>query len=186
MPRTANFHSVVMTSLAAVAFFAACLLPPAGRTETAPVKPKGCQEPVHRQFDFWIGHWDVFLPDGSKAGENRIESILGGCALQEFWSGRGGLSGSSLNSFDSTDRKWHQIWIDNSGGRLDLAGTFEGNAMSMSSTAPHPEKPGTTITHKITWTPNSDGSLRQLWQTSDDGGKTWSTAFDGRYARKKP
>jgi hypothetical protein len=183
---TANFR-VVVTAFGAAAFFAACLRPSDGRSETAPPpKPKGCQESVHRQFDFWIGQWEVFLPDGSKAGENRIESILGGCALQESWSGRGGFSGTSLNNFDSADRKWHQVWVDNTGGRLDLAGTLEGSAMIMSSTVTHPEKPGSTLTHKITWTPGSDGSLRQLWQTSEDGGKTWSTAFDGRYARRKP
>ena len=36
---------------------------------------------MHRQFDFWIGRWDVFQPDGKKAGENLIEPILGGCPL---------------------------------------------------------------------------------------------------------
>jgi hypothetical protein len=47
-----------------------------------------CSAAEHHQFDFWIGHWDVFLPNGNKAGENRIEAIEGGCALLEQWSGR--------------------------------------------------------------------------------------------------
>ena len=50
-------------------------------------KPAACTAPEHHQFDFWIGHWDVFLPNGNKAGENRVESIEGGCALLEQWSG---------------------------------------------------------------------------------------------------
>jgi len=25
-----------------------------------------------------------------------------------------------------------------------------------------------------------------LWQTAEDGGKTWEIAFDGRYVREKP
>lgn len=182
----ARLDRLAATSLSALAFLAACAAPSVGGSQTSQQQPKGCQEPIHRQFDFWVGHWDVFLPDGSKAGENRIDPIAAGCALQESWSGRGGFTGTSLNSFDRNDRKWHQLWVDSTGGRLDLAGGLDGNEMVLSSTAPHPQKPGVTVTQKITWTPNSDGSLRQFWQTSEDGGKTWTTAFEGRYLRKKP
>ncbi len=38
---------------------------------------------------------------------------------------------------------------------------------------------------RITWTPNDDGTVRQHWQTSEDGGKTWKTEFDGRYERTR-
>ena len=34
-----------------------------------------------------------------------------------------------------------------------------------------------------TWTPNGDGSVRQLFEISADSGATWSTWFDGRYVR---
>jgi hypothetical protein len=27
--------------------------------------------------------------------------------------------------------------------------------------------------------------VRQLWESSDDGGKSWTVAFDGLYVRKK-
>ena len=37
---------------------------------------------------------------------------------------------------------------------------------------------------RITWTPNADGTVRQHWEQSTDGGKTWTTAFDGLYRRK--
>jgi hypothetical protein len=38
---------------------------------------------------------------------------------------------------------------------------------------------------RITWAPQADGSVRQLWESSKDGGRTWSTAFDGKYVKKK-
>jgi hypothetical protein len=66
-----------------------------------------CRAAEHHQFDFWIGHWDVFLPNGNKAGENRIESIEGGCALLEQWSGTRGPTGKSLNIYDGLRRVWH-------------------------------------------------------------------------------
>jgi hypothetical protein len=42
---------------------------------------------------------------------------------------------------------------------------------------------GKVTRHRITWTPDADGSVRQHWETQDDAGQ-WSTAFDGRYTRK--
>jgi hypothetical protein len=44
-------------------------------------------------------------------------------------------------------------------------------------------KDGKSTKHRITWTPNADGSVRQLWESTDAAGQ-WTTAFDGRYTRK--
>ena len=48
---------------------------------------------------------------------------------------------------------------------------------------PSPTDPTKTVAHRITWTPGADGSVRQLWESSADGGTTWSVVFDGRYVR---
>ena len=42
-------------------------------------------------------------------------------------------------------------------------------------------KTGQRQRDRITWTPNGDGTVRQLWESSTDGGATWSVAFDGTY-----
>ena len=31
--------------------------------------------------------------------------------------------------------------------------------------------------------PNADGTVRQLWETSSDDGKTWAASFDGLYRK---
>ncbi len=147
--------------------------------------PAPCSAPQFRQFDFWIGHWDVFQPDGKRAGENLIEPILGGCALRETWQGRGGFTGTSLNAYDAASKLWHQTWLDNQGGRLDLAGGLRGQTMVLESREPHPDKPGVTLDQRISWSVQPDASVRQLWETSEDGGKTWSVAFDGKYVRRR-
>jgi len=147
----------------------------------APAKaPPPCQGAEYHQFDFWIGTWDVYLPDGQKAGENRIESINDGCGLLENWSGRGGSVGKSLNLYDRDDQHWHQTWIDNTGGRLVIAGGLVDKRMVLSSEA---TATGTPM-QRIAWTPNEDGSVRQLWESSVDGGKTWTVQFDGKYIRR--
>src|SRR6478672_2529113 len=144
-----------------------------------------CQSSENRQFDFWVGQWDVFGPAGKKVGENKIELIADGCALLEQWTGNGGVTGRSLNIYDTIDRRWHQTWVDNSGTLLMLAGQFIDRSMVMSMTGPSPTDPKATVLQRITWTPASDGSVRQLWELSSDAGKTWTVLFDGRYVRAR-
>ena len=150
-----------------------------------PPKPPACTAAEHRQFDFWIGRWDVFTPDGKKAGDNHIEAIDGGCALIERWRGNGGFTGTSLNSWDAQARRWRQHWIDNQGSLLQLAGALEGVSMVLASSGPDPDKPGATLRQRIRWTPLADGAVRQHWETSTDDGAAWATAFDGRYVKVK-
>ncbi len=141
---------------------------------------KACQASEHRQFDFWVGTWDVFSTAGKKVGENRIELIADGCALLEQWTGNGGVSGKSLNIYDAIDRQWHQTWVDNSGTLLMLAGRLADRSMVMSMSGPSPTDPKATVLQRITWTPANDGSVRQLWELSSDAGKSWTVLFDGR------
>jgi len=163
----------------AVATLAVLLAGPGATLAQTPTPPPpACQSAEYRQFDFWIGEWEVFLPGGKKAGDSRIETIAAGCALLENWSGNGGFSGKSLNSYDSEDKRWHQSWVDSSGSRLELAGSYADKRMVLSSGS------GAAM-QRIAWSLNDDGSVRQLWESSADGGKTWTVQFDGKYVRRK-
>lgn len=153
--------------------------------QSAAAPGKACQSVEHRQFDFWVGQWEVFVGAGKKAGDSRIELIADGCAVLEQWSGGGGVSGKSLNIYDGVDRQWHQTWVDNSGTLLMLTGGFVDRSMVMSMTGPSPTDPKTTVQQRISWTPAADGSVRQLWESSADAGRTWTVLFDGRYVRVK-
>ena len=151
--------------------------------QTTAAPPAACQSAEYRQFDFWLGEWEVFLPNGKKAGDSRIEPIGAGCALLENWSGNGGFSGKSLNSYDSTDKRWHQSWVDSSGSRLELAGALSDKRMVLASAPGSAGSPPGTV-QRIAWSVNDDGSVRQLWESSADAGKTWTVQFDGKYVRR--
>lgn len=151
--------------------------------QTPPAPAKSCQAVEHRQFDFWVGRWDVFVASGKKAGESRVELIADGCALLEEWSGGGGVSGRSLNIYSGGDRRWHQTWVDSSGALLMLTGAFVEHSMVLSMSGPSPSDPKATLEQRITWTPAADGTVRQLWESSTDAGRTWTVLFDGRYVR---
>ena len=137
-----------------------------------------------RAFDFWLGEWDVFAPDGRQVGTNRIESMVAGRVLQEHWEGRGGITGTSLNARDAATGRWHQTWIDSSGSLLLLDGMPHDRGMVLEGATPNEADPARTDRNRITWTPSDDGAeVRQLWEVSADDGATWTVAFDGRYRR---
>jgi hypothetical protein len=144
--------------------------------------PSRCTAAEMRQFDFWVGAWKV-TDRGKHAGHNRIELILDGCALFENWTGAAGGAGKSLNFFDKEDRRWHQAWIDASGGALFLSGRFENGSMRLEGErAATGDAPATR--HRITWTPLPEGRVRQLWESSPAGREEWAVQFDGLYVRE--
>lgn len=152
-------------------------------TASAQDAPPSCTDPVYRQFDFWVGDWEVTDADGSRAGHNRVESILDGCVVMENWQGASGSIGKSFNMVDVRgDGHWHQTWVDGSGGRLDLVGGLDDEGRMVLS-GERPGREGGTVLHRITWTPLSDGTVKQHWQASRDGGTTWDDLFVGIYAR---
>jgi len=134
-----------------------------------------------RQFDFWLGDWNVYTPDGKLAGVNSIVREYGGCVLHERYSTNHGYSGESLNVYDASRKVWHQTWADSTGTLLLLEGGLRGVSMVLEGQTVGAE--GQITKHRITWTPNADGSVRQHWESTDGKGE-WGTAFDGKYTRK--
>ena len=139
--------------------------------------------PVYRQFDFWVGEWDVSIPSGRKAGTNTIQKIAGGCALLENWSSLSGVStGESLNYYDPAKKKWVQIWADSSGEIIPTEGELKDGAMRLEGELIG--RDGKKSLYRGTWTPLDDGRVHQFLEESKDGGKTWNTWFDGYYKRR--
>lgn len=139
-----------------------------------------CDAPEHRQFDFWIGTWDVQGAAGKAPGRNVIESAFGGCALLERYTAPGGYQGQSINAWDRGTRSWHQTWVDNGGLVLRLQGGWSGSQMVLAGEVVQAD--GSVQENRIRWTPNPDGTVRQHWETRTPGGE-WATAFDGLYRR---
>jgi hypothetical protein len=166
---------------------ASLLLAPEGAAaQTASPAPRPsaplCASPEHRQFDFWVGDWNVKNPQGAQAGSNLITREYGGCVIQEHWAGRGGFTGSSFNMYDPATKRWHQTWVDSSGTLLLLDGEFKDGKMQLAGETT--AAGGGKTLHRVSFEPRPDKTIRQLWDSSSDGGKTWSVVFDGVYERK--
>jgi hypothetical protein len=146
-----------------------------------------CDAPEYRQFDFWLGEWEVVGGAGAPAegqlqGYNRIERVSAGCALAEHWRGAKGLEGHSLNTWDATARRWRQFWVGGDGTVLQLEGGLREGVMELHGELPTAS--GGVQQQRIRWTPHPDGSVSQQWDTSDDSGKTWNVSFLGLYRRR--
>jgi hypothetical protein len=133
------------------------------------------------QFDFWLGQWDVFDPQGQPAGKSHIESIAEGVGILENWSDSSGTTGKSLNVYNAGKKCWQQFWVGNGTPVLELSGGLVGSSMVLTGT--RTGHTGVTVADRITWTPNADGSVGQHWESSSDGGKTWRDNFVGIYRR---
>ncbi len=137
-----------------------------------------------RQFDFWVGEWDVRGPGGALAGTNSIRKEERGCVLIEKWTSTVGGTGHSVNYVDKTTGEWVQIWNAEGGSQIDIRGGMTDEGMLLVGTL-HTISNGTTIPFRGLWTPLPDGRVRQFFEQSNDGGETWTSWFEGYYTRKK-
>jgi hypothetical protein len=165
--------------------FPAATPSPAVASPPAPAPSAACGGPEYRQFDFWLGEWDLVGADGKKSAEDKVVSILGGCAIQENWTGVKSGQGLSLSAYDPATKHWHQTLMDDSGAVLKLEGEFAGGKMILVGQRPSQKEKGVTITHRIAWNLMPDHRVHQYWEASTTGGRTWKPVFEGYYVPRK-
>jgi hypothetical protein len=138
----------------------------------------------YHQFDFWIGKWDVYkYGTETLAGKSHIESIIDSVGiLENYTNANGQYTGKSLNKYNPSKQRWEQYWIDNSGLTLHLAGGIKEGKMVLSDEVTGDPKQGI---NRISWEKQKNGTVRQTWNLSTDGGKTWKVLFDGEYRKSK-
>jgi tetratricopeptide (TPR) repeat protein len=138
--------------------------------------------PEARQFDFWVGKWDVRTPAGDPAGTNTIQLLLGQCALLENWTGTRGGSGKSLNFYNKDKGKWQQTWIDDHGDAIEFVdGEYKDSVMRFR--AEKTLRDGTKLLRRLSFFNLGPDKVRQFSERSTDGGKIWATEYDLTYNR---
>ncbi len=139
-----------------------------------------CADLAYKQFDFWLGDWNVATAEGKLVGRDHVEKAYGGCVMQEHWTSVDGGTGGSFSLYDASRKLWHQTWVDSTGTLVVLEGNLKEGRMVLSGEITTPE--GKRQQDRMSWTPQG-GKIRQLWETSSDGGKTWVTIFDVYYSK---
>lgn len=140
----------------------------------------------NRQFDFWVGEWDVSTTQGSvPAGTSRIELILGDCVVLENWKSLNSpYSGKSYNIYDQALKRWEQYWVDNVGGNIFFHGELLNDGVLDYWTDDIPQATGPNLRRHLQFIPMGPDKVRQFSRGSIDAGKTWNVEYDFTYVRK--
>lgn len=135
-----------------------------------------CAGERYRDFDFWLGDWNVVGPTGAPNGAtNRIVRDLDGCAVLENWTAPNGSRGRSLNAYDRGDGQWHQMWVaPNAFGPLRIAGVKEDGVLEMSGVRISPF--GFSVVDTIRWKAISPDIVNQA------GSKNVPGFFQGAFS----
>jgi hypothetical protein len=145
---------------------------------------KNPSRPEYRQFDFWVGDWDVFDAAGNKVGTSNVQLILNDCVVYENWKGALGGEGKSFNKYNPAQKQWEQYWVDGSPGRMFFTGHYNRQAARLEYETETEDAHGNPMHRKLTFFSNQDGTVRQFSQASSDGGKTYSVEYDFIYRRQ--
>ncbi len=162
-----------------------------------PPKPFDCTAPQHREFDFWIGEWDV-VPNpetrpanapppqpGRKPASNVVDKAHRGCVLIENWDDGQGGTGQSFNLYDRVRQQWHQTWVDSTGGLHEYWGGLKGGNMVFMGEVPLPPSARFAGRHtvRLTFFPLGADKVRQFSEALGPDG-TWSVSYDLIYTRR--
>lgn len=152
--------------------------------------PASCDQPQHRQLDFWLGDWQVF--DGATrqlVAYDRIEKTYAGCVVEErlrFLTDmyrRPGvlarLAGVAISRFDG--ESWLQMWADNQWGAIVLRGAPNAAGdMEFLTVTPSRHRDVKLIYHM-----HVDGTLEILQYVAPAGSGKWTQYGDLIYRRNR-
>ena len=167
---------------ATIALIAAQATSPAA-SAPAPTPPR-CEGAQFEAFDFWVGEWTVTPASGSEpVADSKIEKVSAGCAIRETWMPYRGGHSTSISTYDPQTENWHQLWVGAQPGRVFFdGGPHEGKMVLTGYWGKDAQ--GNAQLVRMTYSVQSDGSVRQHGQSSIDHGLSWSDSFDLIYRRK--
>ena len=177
--------ALAISTAAATAPMSAIASSTAAAPQAPAAQPPPCADPVFRQFDFWLGEWDVYGPKGKLAGTNSIRKEEYGCLLTEHWVNSAGQTGQSYNFVDLETGKWTQVWVSAGATIIYSGGLNDKGEMVLEGTIGYGAgQAGNGAKFRGTWTPNADGTVTQYFQQFDDKKSEWTDWFKGTYKRK--
>jgi len=152
---------------------------------------------LSRQFDFWLGEWDVNLRIKQKDNTwkdmytsiARIYNVLDGNAVLELWEEQGrekGIIGYSIRYYDPSKDKWI-LWLNwpgaNDSSSWKLEGEFRHGRVEFFGNRQMNDSIGGKF--RFTFSDIKENSLRWDNALSTDGGKTWAENWIMEFTRKK-
>lgn len=161
-----------------------------------------CDAPEHRQFDFWLGTWDVDqrirAADGSYktfTGRDTVMRALDGCAVVERWHGTveffwddmtqpERMAGLSVRAFDPDSGVWNIHWMDTRSPSFGepFTGRFKDGRGVF--TLERTQADGTETISRITFDGIEEDSFDWELAISRDDGETWMVLWAAEFRRR--
>jgi len=136
----------------------------------------------NKEFDFWIGDWELTWNDTSK-GSNAVTLEMNDKVLYEhFKDPVNNFFGWSWSVYDSINNKWKQTWVDNQGAYLDFVGQMENGMMILERSFTN--KQGVFMKQRMVFYNIAKNSIHWRWESSSDGGTNWKINWLIHYKRK--
>lgn len=141
-----------------------------------------CQGEEYGLLDFWVGEWNLTWGNNLK-GTNSVQKSFDGCVIEENFNGNPGIPkyyGKSLSTYDQNDKKWKQVWVDNTGGYLDFTGKMVDDEVHFSRVVSIKGQP--TLQRMRFYNINYR-SFDWSWESSTNNGQTWKVNWAIHYDR---
>jgi len=180
-----------MRTVRRLAFLSACCLIPCARLlaqQQARPAAEDARYPcraVHA-FDFWVGDFDATPWNGPATpvrGHLHNTREYEGCVIVERWEGVNDSRGMSMSFYDVNRRVWRMVWNGNDNKSNDFEGSYHDGAMRFEGWILDAD--GRRLLASNVLENVSPDTIRHIYSTSSDGGKTWVVRSDGRFIRRK-
>ena len=103
--------------------------------------------------------------------------------IVERWTGANGFQGMSMSFYDVHRRTWRMVWNGDDNQSNDFEGAYRDGAMRFEGWVL--DARGNRLLARNVLENVAPGTIRHIYSTSADGGKTWEIKSDGRFAQKK-
>jgi hypothetical protein len=168
-----------------------CSLAVAPLLADQPAKPAGapvrypCRD--EHAFDFWVGDFDATAwsdpsPSAQVRGHLHNTREYEGCVIVERWEAASSR-GMSMSFYDVNRRAWRMVWNGDNNRSNDFEGTYKDGAMRFEGWILDAD--GKKLLARNVLENVSAETIRHIYSTSADGGKTWVVQSDGRFSRRK-
>ena len=136
-------------------------------------------------FDFWVGDFDATPWNGPAVpvrGHLHNTREYEGCVIVERWEAASSR-GMSMSFYDVNRHVWRMVWNGDDNRSNDFEGSYRDGAMRFEGWIL--DANGKRLLASNVLENVSPDTIRHIYSTSEDGGKTWVVKSDGRFVRRK-
>lgn len=150
------------------------------RTDTIPLT----ETKLYKAFDFVLGNWDFYTPDGTKIGEQIYTKREEGYLILEEWKLVSGSTGLGMSFVDPKTGLWRQVWMSPE-YHIDYSGSIDENGAMVLEGTMYPNSGAKSSPIRGSWAKQNDGSIKQEFYVLDKESNTWNMLFAGYTLPKK-